>query len=182
MQDTSDFTLFARSIIDFSKFAKIQEQNQLNYSWEVYPEDLHGTVALPSVREGLIRLFEWYQYKDPQKYNNPDTSVEEIKQLLITQEKIYTDHFGYSAPPMIEELFSGYGYMNMQMGNPDKAKLFFEMNIKYYPSSANAYDSMAEYYENQEDYSNALKYVSRAFEINGKNYYKNRIKELKAKL
>jgi predicted alpha/beta superfamily hydrolase len=178
MYDSSEFTLFARSIIDFSTFAKSQKQSGLNFSWKVYNEDLHGTVPLPSIRDGLIFLFEWYQFKSPQKYNNPETSIEELVALLMEQEQIYTEHFGVPTAPMIDEMLNGYGYMNMQMGQPKKALMFFEMNIKYNPTSANTYDSMAEYYESQNDKENALKYLNKAYEISGDNFYKKRIEAL----
>ena len=82
---------------------------------------------------------------------------------------------------MIDEMLNGYGYMNLQMGQPEKALLFFEMNIKYNPTSANAYDSMAEYYESQNDKENALKHLNKAYEISGDLYYKKRIDELNKK-
>ncbi|MCT4665349.1 MAG: alpha/beta hydrolase-fold protein [Flavobacteriales bacterium] len=181
MADSSDFTLFARSIIDFSTFATSHKQTGLNFSWKVYHEDLHGTVPLPTMRDGLIFLFEWYQFKSPQKYNNPETTVEELTGLLKKQEKIYTTHFGYPFPPMIEEMLSGYGYMNLEMGQPEKAFMFFKMNIDYYPKSASAHNSMADYYETKKDYINALKYAKKAFELSGENKDKNRIKELEKK-
>jgi predicted alpha/beta superfamily hydrolase len=181
MSDTSEFSLFARSIIDFSNFATTQNQNGLNFLWDVYPEDLHGTVPLPSMRDGLVFLFKWYQYKSPQKYNNPETPIEELVTLLKEQEQIYTEHFGVPTAPMIDELLNGYGYMNMHMGQPEKAFMFFEMNIKQNPKSSNAYDSMAEYYESQNDKENALKYLNKAFDLSGADYYKNRIKEVEAK-
>lgn len=112
MEDDSEFTLFARSIIDFSTFATSQKHSGLNFSWKVYEEDLHGTVPLPSIRDGLVFLFKWYQFKSPQKYNNPETTVEELAKLLKQQGEIYSTNFGYPFPPMIEEMFSGYGYMN----------------------------------------------------------------------
>ncbi len=182
MEDTSEFSLFARSIIEFSEFAETQTQNGLNFSWKVYPEDLHGTVPLPSMRDGLVFLFKWYQFKNPPKYNNPETTVDELKTLLKKQEEIYTIHFGYPTPPMIEELFNAYGYMNMQMGSPEKSEFFFKMGIKYYPNNANNYDSLAEYYESQSDNVNALKYVTKAFEISGSEQHKERVEKLKAKL
>ena len=181
MDDSSEFTLFARSIIEFSTFAKSQKQSGLNFSWKVYNEDLHGTVPLPSIRDGLIFLFKWYQFKSPQKYNNPETPVEELVELLKKQEEIYSTHFGYPFPPMIEEMLSGYGYMNLQMGQPEKSFIFFKLNIDYYPKSASAYNSMADYYEAKNDHANALKYVTKAFELSGKNQYKERMKELKKK-
>lgn len=181
MSDTSEFSLFARSIIEFSNFATAQNQNGLNFMWEVYPEDLHGTVPLPSMRDGLVSIFKWYQFKSPQKYNNPETPIEELVELLKEQEQIYTKQFGVPTAPMIDEMLSGYGYMNMQMGQPEKAFMFFEMNIKQNPKSANAYDSMAEYYEYQNDKENALKYLNKAFELSGNDDYKERIEALKKK-
>ncbi len=179
MSDTSEFSLPARSIIEFSQLVK--SQNQLNFSWKVYHEDLHGTVPLPTIRDGLIFLFQWYQFKSPQKFNNPETPIEELASLLKEQEQIYTEHFGVPTAPMVDEMLNGYGYMNMQMGQPEKAFMFFEMNIKQNPNSANAYDSMAEYYESQNDKENALKYLNKAFELSGKDYYKERIEALNKK-
>ena len=181
MDDSSEFTLFARSIIEFSNYTKSQKQNGLNFLWKVYNEDLHGTVPLPSIRDGLIFLFEWYQFKSPQKYNNPETPLEELIALLKEQEQIYTEHFGVPTAPMIDEMLNGYGYMNLQMGQPKKAFMFFEMNIKYNPTNANAYDSMAEYFESQNDKKNALKYLNKAYEISGDQYYKERIETLNKK-
>jgi len=181
IDDKSEFSLFSRSIIEFSNFASSQKQNGLNFLWKVYPEDLHGTVPLPSIRDGLVFLFNWYQFKSPQSYNNPETSVEELTELLKAQEEIYATNFGYSVPPMVEEVFNGYGYMNMHMGQPKKAYLFFKMNIDYYPNSANAYDSMADYYLSEHDHENALKMVKKAFEINNSDYYKERLDTISSK-
>ncbi|WP_372766653.1 alpha/beta hydrolase-fold protein [Lutibacter sp.] len=181
MENTSEFTLFPRSIIEFSNYAELHKESGLNFSWKIYPEDLHQTVPLPSIRDGLVFLFKWFQFKNPPKYNNPETTIEELTELLNTQAKIYAENFGYSAPPMIEELFTGYGYMNMQMGAPEKAKFFFEMGVKYYPKSANSYDSLAEYYESQEDYSNALKNIKIAFELSGSETHKKRLEEIQSK-
>ena len=70
MQDSSDYTLFARSIIEFSEFAESQAQNGLNFAWKHYPNDLHGTVPLPSIRDGLIKAFKWYQLESFWKFND----------------------------------------------------------------------------------------------------------------
>lgn len=181
MEDTSEFTLFARSIVDFSNFASSQKQNGLNFSWKVYPEDLHGTVPLPSIRDGLVFLFKWYQFKSPQKYNNPETSVEELREMLKNQESVYSNNFGTPTPPMIEELLNGYGYMNLQMGQPEKALLFFNLAVEYYPNSANGYDGLIDYYLEKNDKMNALKNANKAFELSGSDYHKERVNDLEEK-
>ena len=181
LADSSEFTLFARSIIEFSRFTESQKKNGLNFSWKVYHEDLHGTVPLPTIRDGLVFLFKWYQFKSPQKYNNPETPIEELIELLKKQEEIYSKHFGYPYPPMIEEMLTGYGYMNMQMGQNEKAIMFFKMNIDHYPDSPSGYIAMADYYEANNDYASALEFVTKAFELSGEHDYQERIKELKKK-
>lgn len=178
MNDSSEFTLFARSIIEFSNYTKSQKKNGLNFSWKVYNEDLHGTVPLPSIRDGLIFLFEWYQFKSPQKYNNPATPIEELVSLLKKQEQIYSQNFGVPTAPMISELLSGYGYMNMQMEQSEKAFMFFQMNIKYNPKNPTAYEAMADFYEFQKDKENTLKYLNKALNLSGENYYKLKIEAI----
>ena len=57
--------------------------------------------------------------------------------------------------------------------------MYFDLTIKYYPESANAYDSMADYYKRKDNNNLAIKFVTTAFEFSKDNYYKKRIEELK---
>ncbi|MFT5244532.1 MAG: putative alpha/beta superfamily hydrolase [Psychroserpens sp.] len=180
MEDTSEFSLFSRSIVEFSQLALAQQKhNGLHFKWKVYPEDLHGTVPLPAMRDGLISLFDWFQFKTPQQYNNPETSVDDLSVLLDNQEVIYNKNFGYKTPPMVEELFNAYGYMNLQMEQPEKAFLFFTMAIEYYPERANAYDGMADYYSAQNNNAKAIEYIEKAYKLSGSNYHKEKLAALK---
>ncbi len=179
-QNDSEFTLFSRSIVDFCDTASATAKlNGLRFVWKVYPEDLHGTVPLPAMRDGLVSLFKWYQFKSPPKYNNPETSIDEIRVLLNNQEVIYTKHFGTKTPPMIAELFNAYGYMNLQMEQPEKAFLFFDMAVKYYPESADVYDAMADYYIAQKNNEKAIEYVEKAYKISDSKYHKEKLDALK---
>ena len=72
------------------------------------------------------------------------------------------------------------GYMNLEMGQPNKSLTFFQLCIEYYPLSANAYDSFADYFVAQNDFVNALINVTRAFEISGSDYHKKRMDKFKA--
>lgn len=181
MQDTSDYTIFARSNIAFSNVVRQNAKNGLSFNWKFYSRDLHGTIPFPSIMDGLISLFEWYQWENTDKFNSPDTPKEELLSIIKYREKKLKDHFGYSVSPYPEEILNMSGYMNMDMQQPEKAKMYFELAIEYYPESANAYDSMAEYYETQNDNDNALKFVTKAYEISGNDYFKNRIEKFKEK-
>jgi predicted alpha/beta superfamily hydrolase len=182
MQDTSDITLFARSNITFSNIVYQNKNNELTFEWKFYPKEIHGTIPFPSIMDGLISLFEWYQWENTDKFNSPDTPKEELSKMVKYREQKLQNHFGYSVAPYPEEILNMSGYMNLDMDQPEKAKMFFEFLIAYYPKSANAYDSMADYYERTDDYKNALKFVTKAYEIDANDYYKQRIEELKEKI
>ncbi|GAB2622283.1 alpha/beta hydrolase-fold protein [Belliella aquatica] len=181
MQDTTNFTLFSRSNIAFSKLVEENVKNGLTFKWKFYPRDIHGTIPLPSIMDGLISIFEWYQMENTDKINSFDTPKEELFSIVKYREKKLKDHFGYAEPPYPEELLIMSGYMNMDMQQQEKSKMYFELAMEYYPESANTYDSMADYYERNGDNGNALKFVTKAFEISGDNYYKKRIESLKKK-
>ena len=155
--------------------------NGLSFDWKFYPNDIHGTIPLPSIMDGLISIFEWYQMENTDKINSFDTPKEELYRIIKHREKKLQKHFGYIEPPYPEELLNMLGYMNLDMNQPEKAKMYFELAIEYYPESANAYDSMADYYEVQNDIPNALRFVEKASQLSDDGYYKNRIQELKNK-
>jgi hypothetical protein len=181
MQDTSEYTLFARSNVGLSEFVKKNKSIGLNFYWQFYPNDLHGTIPQPSIKDGLISLFEWFQMENMDKINSPETSIEELLKVINHREEKLYDHFGYQVPPYPEYLFNMLGYMNIDMEQLDKSKMYFEQAIKYYPKSANAYDSMADYYESIDDYQSALKYVTLAYQKSGNEYHKERLDALKKK-
>ncbi|NHN24060.1 esterase [Flavobacterium jejuense] len=181
MQDTSTFTLFARSNITFSDIIKENKKNELAFKWKFYPRDLHGTIPFPSIMDGLIFDFEWYQWEETDKFNSPDTPKEDLFKIVKYRESKLKNYFGYSVPPYPEEILNMSGYMNLDMQQSEKAKMFFELAIEYYPKSANAYDSMADYYERNKEYKKALKLATKAYEINATDYYKQRIETLKKK-
>ena len=181
MKDTTDFTLFARSNIELSKIAEANKSNGLNFQWKFYPNDLHGTVPLPSIMDGMLNLFAWYQMEDTDKINDPETSKEVIYDIIKHREKKLKEHFGYAVAPYPGFLLNMSGYMSMDMGKPDKALMYFQLNTEYYPNDANAFDSLAEYYEAQNDIENALINVTKAYELSGSDFHKKRVEDLKAK-
>ncbi len=181
MQDTTDYTVFPRSNIAFSNLVKQNPETGLSFDWKFYPNDLHGTITFPSAMDGLVSLFKWYQMENTDKINSFDTPKEELYAIVKHREKKLQEHFGYAEPPYPEELFNMSGYMNMDMQRPEIAKMYFEMAIDYYPESANVYDSMADYYQAQNDISSAIGFLQKAAELSGDEYYKNKLQALKNK-
>jgi predicted alpha/beta superfamily hydrolase len=181
MQDSTEFTLFARSNIAFSNLVRQNINNGLTFDWQFYPRDLHGTISFPSIMDGLISVFKWFQMENTDKFNSPDTPKDELYRIVKYRENKLQNHFSYKVPPYPEDLLNMLGLMSLDMQQTEKARMFFELAVEYYPQSVNACDSMADYYEGQKEYANALKFAEKAYELSGSDYHKNRIEELKAK-
>lgn len=181
MKDTTEFTLFARSIIEMSEIMKDNKENELNFQWKFYPNDLHGTIPLPSIMDGLIDIFSWYQMEDINKFNDQETPKEVLHDIIKRREVKLKKHFGYAVAPYPNFLFNMSGYISMEMGNFEKALMYFQLNKEYFPNDANTYDSLADYYESQNDTENALKNVTKAYELSGSETHKKRLDELKGK-
>lgn len=179
MQDTTAFTLFPRSNIAFSELVEQNKQNGLALEWKFYPRDIHGTIAFPSIMDGLISVFKWYQMENVYKFNSPETTKEELSDIIQYRADKLKRYFKYPVAPYPEELMNVLGYMSMDMGNPEKAKMFFDLNIEFYPDSPNAYDSMADYYERNGDKTTAIKFETKAYEMSGNKVYKEKIESLK---
>lgn len=182
MQDTTDYTLFARSNISFSEIVKDSSNKALFFDWKFYPKDIHGTVVVPSLRDGLISVFEWFQMENTDKINSFDTNKEDLLRIIKYREKKLNNHFEYFVAPYPEDLLNMSGYMNMDMQQPEKAKIYFELAVQYYPNSSNVYDSLADYYQSENNYKEALKNVEKAYQLNPTNYFKEKIEQLKNKL
>ncbi len=180
-QDTSSYTLFPRSNLAFTELAKKYPHNGLQTDWKFYPNDLHGTVPLPSIIDGMISLFSWFQMENVTKFNSPESKTADLVDIIRYREKKLARQFGYSVPPLPEDMLNMLGYMNLEWGNPESSKAFFELCIEYFPQSANAYDSLADYYAAMGDFANALKHVSNAFELRPSEYYKGRMEEFSHK-
>ena len=179
MQDDSDFTSFPRSNIMLKNIIEENEGNGLNFTWKFYPRDLHGTIQFPSIMDGLISIFQWFQMENTQKFNSFETSTEELQAIIKNRaDKLYKN-FGYQVPPYPEDLLIVLGDMSTDMKKNEKARMFYEFAIEYYPLSARAHTSMAEYYENNNDYKSALEYAQKAFSIDSNNYLKKKIERLK---
>ncbi len=181
MNDTTDFTLFSRSNLQFAEIMKTNSQSDLTFYWQFYPNDLHGTIPLPSIKDGLLETFKWFQMENTSKINNAETSKDELLKIMAFREAKLKKHFGYAVPPYPEFLLNMSGYMNLEMQQLDKSKMYFEQALKYYPESANAYDSMADYFEAIQNYPSAIKFVTKAYELSGSDYHKNRLETLNKK-
>jgi predicted alpha/beta superfamily hydrolase len=181
MEDSTDFTQFSRAILSFKEELD-KNPSGLYFDWKFYPMDLHGTIPLPSIMDGLISIFSWYQMEDIHKVNDFGTPKETLYAIIKNRENKLKQNFGYFEPPYPSDLMNVLGYMSMDMQQFEKAKMYLDFAIEFYPENANSYDSMADYYERTDDLDNALVYVKKAFDLSGSSYHEQRIQTLSQRI
>lgn len=130
---------------------------------EYFKEENHWTVALMSLYNGMQFIYKGLKMK-----NMDSSSIEEI-------ELYYKNNYnGGFLPPENDINSLGYSFL---INNPKKALTYFKLNVKNYPKSSNAFDSLGEVYFNLGDKVNALKSYKKSFDLDPNN--KNALKMIK---
>ncbi|MDO6745139.1 alpha/beta hydrolase-fold protein [Tenacibaculum soleae] len=179
IKDKSEYTLFGRSNLKFSELASTNKIRGIKTTWKFYKNEFHGTISFPSIKDGLVSFFDWYQIKEPHKFNVPETSTKELLTIIRKQEERYLKKFGYKTPPFDEELLVMSGYMYLEMGQKEKSLAFLNLAIEYYPNSTNAFNALTDYYVAQKDYKKALENITKAYKLSKEPSYLEKLNKLK---
>jgi predicted alpha/beta superfamily hydrolase len=176
--DTSEYSVHIRSILQFIRSTEKKTDNGLQFNWKYYAEDDHGSVPLIAEYDALRFLFSWYRLKGLEKFYWPDSkeTSEELIRIITSHYKHVSSHFGYQALPP-EDMINSMGY-NFLTRKPEYSCALFKLNIDNYPDSPNVYDSMGDYYLSQTDTANAIKYFSKAVESGNTTYSKDKLEKL----
>ena len=181
-EDDSWPTEFPRAILQTVDQLEALAPTGLRVGYQFFERDLHGTVPLPSLMEGLIALFDWYQMEGTHKINDPATSVATLSKIINHRAAKLERNFGYAVPPYPEELLNMSGYMQMDMGDLEKSEMYFTAALEHFPNSANAYDSMADFYEATQAYPAAAECMKKAILLDPLPRYKERLDEFEAQI
>jgi len=141
--DTTEFSLGVRSTLQFVNQLEQDPPQGLHFGWKFYEEDIHGSIPLVGMRDGLVFLYDFWRLKTPSLYNDPNTSTAKIVSLIRAQSEAQTAGMGY-ASPMVEELLDMLGHMSMDSNQTEKARAVFEISSEYYPESESAHASMVD--------------------------------------
>ncbi len=181
MRTNSPHSILARSTLTFCNAVRAKSSEALRAQWKYYPDDIHGTVPLPAMIDGLRFAFEWYQLKNASLYNSPETTIETLKELIDERERVLSKNFGYPTPPGSEELFTIGAQMYLQMEQENKAGFFFEQAAKFYPRSEEAQGNLADFYLESDEPLKAIEYLEKAYELSGNMAYHQQLKKLQGK-
>jgi predicted alpha/beta superfamily hydrolase len=139
LQDTAYGNIHVRNNLQFQRILQKSQKSSLQWNWKFYEEDNHVSVPLMAGYDALRFLFKGYELD--KALNDTSITVDYIikhfqKQSLMLQYKVLPS----------ESIVNSLGYIFLQRKNYVRAFQFFALNLENFPSSANVFDSMGDYY------------------------------------
>ncbi|MEP7238835.1 MAG: tetratricopeptide repeat protein, partial [Ferruginibacter sp.] len=177
-KDTTENTELIRYNLELIRSIKNNQQNKLNFDYKYYAEDNHGSVSFIAEYDALRFIFDYYKFDMYARYL--DNGNIRLDSLLDAHYKNMTEQLGYSVKPA-EDLVNGLAYYSLNTKQFTKAKYLFNMNVSNYPESANAFDSLGDFYNKTGDTANAIKYYKQALVIKEIPETRKKLKELQEK-
>ena len=176
-KDTSESTLNIRSMLQLTDVLKSNANNGLRWNYKYYPEDDHCSVPLIAEYDALRFIFRDYKFP----------SFEYLFEKSVNTDSVITTHFNKVSrqmgctvfPP--EDFVNGLGYTFIQKNMLDKAYALFNMNVRNYPKSPNAYDSMGDFYNVKGDQEKAIENYKKALTLKETSYTRKKLETLKIK-
>jgi len=145
----------------FRKSVEMNAPDSFKYSYTCFPEEDHGSVALPALFTNLKNLFNGWEFPGEAWETGPEKVKEHFQGL--------SKRYGFPVPIaedfLIEHAFHGL----RQHEAPDEAIRLFEFCLSLYPNSAEAYEGMGEAYEAKGMKGKAREFYKKAVEIDPEN-------------
>ncbi|MEQ9412573.1 MAG: alpha/beta hydrolase-fold protein [Cyclobacteriaceae bacterium] len=163
-KNPNDSTNNGVGIAALEKLMESKSFKGLDFSFENFENDNHGSVPPISIIKGLRYVFRDYYLADAFS-DSIATNPKKIKDHYSRYSKISGTEF-LPSESMINNI--GYYLLN-ELNNSDKAIEVFNINTTNYPKSSNAFDSLGSAYLRKGDNVNALKYYQISVDLNPNN-------------
>jgi predicted alpha/beta superfamily hydrolase len=160
------------SIKEFATLLESRNYSNIRWKYSYYEDDSHGSVPFIAGYDALRFIFKNY----PWRFDH----IENPEQLK-NQFKDFSEQENVTFLPS-EKVIDNMGYGLLFNKKDDLARRCFQLALDLFPLSANAQNSMGEYWEGKRDDKKALECFERSLKINPANEdVKDKIKKLKAK-
>jgi predicted alpha/beta superfamily hydrolase len=178
--DTTMITHHIRSILKLKDKLQQHPADNLRWSYKYYPDDDHPSVTLIAEYDGLRFIFKDNRFprNQPQfQYFDKTIKPTEMRKMIDAHYQLMTKEMGYTVRPD-EGSMNQFGYLFLQQKDFERSRMFFQVNIDYYPKNFNVYDSMGDCYLAMGEKTKAMEYFRKALSIK----YRQDIKEKLDKL
>lgn len=173
--DTTFVTEHIKAIFELDEYLRKNTLNKLKYKSKFYENDNHGSVPLIAEYDGLHFIFDFYDLNIP--FEDFISSDINLIEKFTNHYEIVSKAFGFEVKPD-ESLINGIGYQFMSIQQMEKARQFFELNVKNFPDSYNVYDSIGDYYSAIDNKQKAIESYKKAQSIMYHDYTEDKLKTL----
>jgi hypothetical protein len=135
--------------------------NDFSYEYRCFPDEDHGSVALPGLFANLKQLFQGWRFPGEAWEAGPEKVKAHFQQL--------SESFGFPVP-ITEEFLIGHAFHGLRRHNaPDEAISLFKFCLSLYPNSAEAYEGLGEASEHKRMTGKAIEYYKKALNLDPSN-------------
>jgi tetratricopeptide (TPR) repeat protein len=173
VKDTANGNLHVRDNLLFREILKKNKNNKLDWKWKYYNDDNHPSVPLIAEYDALRFFFKNYEL--PKDLDDRSINAEYIQNHYQNISVM----LGYSVLPP-ESTINFLGYNNLSSKLYEKAYGFFKMNIDNYPASANAFDSMGDFYVEKDERKKAIESFEKALSLKEVSETRKKLEKLQA--
>ena len=177
MNDKSGMSLIPRSVLLFVAALRKAHPAGLRWASKFYPNERHGTVELNAEYDALRYLFDYYQFRSSQFNGHPELNVDSA---LTAHFKNISAHFGYTVKPT-EDIINNLAYGIWGSANSKQVYALFKRNTEECPQSANAFDSLGDFYVATGEKEKAAEAYTQSLKLQETVDTRRKLEELKSK-
>ena len=177
-KDKSEPTEQIRANLKFHDIL-VKNNNELNFQWEYFNDEDHGSVTVPAQYNGLRSIYSWFPFPELWRFNTPKQySIKQLTDPFYSHYKELSLHFKREARPDWELVNDIASFMLEGHNLPKKSLAYLEMNAQFYPNYSKTYVALGNYHLTQKDKTEAIENFKKAVEIDGNQDAKIKLKEL----
>ena len=157
----------------------VKNSKELNFTWEYFENENHGSVVIPAQYNGLRSIFSWFPFPEMWRFNTPkEYSAKELTEPFISHYKKLSTRMKREIKPDWQ-LLNDVGFFMLDGHNlPEKALAYIEMNADFYPNESKSFVALGNYFLSQKDKLKAIKYYKKAVEMDANPDAQAKLKEL----
>lgn len=175
LKSNDPISTVTRAVIPFVHVIRDAKPVGLRWASKFYPNERHGTVELAAEYDALRYLFNYYQFRTSQFIGHPELDEDSV---LSAHYKVISEKLGYTVLPT-ENTVNDMAYDCMGRHKMAQAYKLFIRNTKNHPESANAFDSLGDYYVAAGDKPKAIEAFTKSLTIQEVEDTRKKLNELK---
>ena len=149
------------------------QSKHLAHQYMFYPQENHYSVPLQSFRDGLLFVYNGYEFPI-------QTFLDQGSMSIVSHYKRFTERLGTVVLPPGKVINQMGHFLLQSQKQVDQALELFKLNEAYYPHSVVTYNSLGEAYKLKGDKQTAIRYYEKSLALDTSNEKANKaIQELK---